>query len=223
MKESATPGFLSHAFTDLMASLAVIFILLSVVFIHNASKKRENDKEMIKDRLAEILEKNKLPIRQDPNDASVLMVQVGEDLLKFPVNSATLSGGGAKFLDEFAPGLAAQLCSEPVRSRIDAVVIEGHTDRSGESNVEGTRRNIRLSQTRSFAVLDRALQAVQAQPDMSECLLKLASATGRGSRVPVEVDGKYDADRSRRVEIKIRLKSADQAGLLKGLRPSGSG
>ncbi len=221
MKESATPGFLSHAFTDLMASLAVIFILLSVVFIHNASKKRENDKELIKSSLSEVLEKNKLPLRQDPNDPLVLAVSVGEDVLKFPLNSAALSTAGAKFLDEFAPALTAQLCSEAVRSKVDAIIIEGHTDRSGETTADGVRRNIRLSQNRSFAVLERALQAVQARGDLSECLLKLASATGRGSRVPIELKGQYDSDLSRRVEIKIRVKSSEQE-LVKNLRKAGS-
>lgn len=219
MKEGATPSFLSHAFTDLMASLAVIFILLSVVFINNASKKRENDKELIRSSLAEVLEKNKLPLRQDPNDPLVLMVSVGEDLLKFPLNSASLSPAGAKFLDEFVPALTEQLCSESIRSKVDSVIIEGHTDSSGESGADGTRRNIRLSQNRSFAVLDRSLQAVQSKVDMSECLLKLASATGRGSRIPVSINGKYEADRSRRVEIKIRVKSSEQE-LAKTLKKS---
>jgi hypothetical protein len=56
---------------------------------------------------------------------------------------------------------------------------------------------------------------------MSECLLKLASATGRGSRIPVAIDGKYEADRSRRVEIKIRVKSAEQE-LAKNIKKIGA-
>lgn len=221
MKEDATPSFLSHAFTDLMASLAVIFILLSVVFINNASKKRENDKDLIRSSLSEVLEKNKLPLRQDPNDPLILVVSVGEDVLKFPINSASLSDGGAKFLDQFAPELTSQLCSDFIRPKIDAIIVEGHTDSSGETDPVGVRRNIRLSQNRSFAVLERALHAVQTNSEMSECLLKLASATGRGSRVPIENNGHYEAEQSRRVEIKIRVKSSEQA-LLRNIRKSGS-
>lgn len=221
MREGATPSFLSHAFTDLMASLAVIFILLSVVFISNASKKRENDKELIRSSLSEVLEKNKLPLRQDPTDPLVLIVSVGEDLLKFPLNSAALSVGGSKFLDQFAPALTEQLCSDSIRGKIDSIIIEGHTDSSGETSADGTRRNIRLSQNRSFAVLDRSLQAVQGHKTMSECLLKLASATGRGSRIPVEINGHYEADKSRRVEIKIRVKSSEQE-LLKAVKKAGA-
>lgn len=202
-----------------MASLAVIFILLSVVFIHNASKKRENDKDLIKSSLADVLEKNKLPLRQDPNDPLMLTVSVGEDVLKFGLNSATLSPAGSKFLDEFSPELTAQLCSDAVRSKIDGIIIEGHTDRSGELNAEGTRRNIRLSQSRSFAVLERALQAVQKNVDLTECFLKLTSATGRGSQIPIEEEGQYVADLSRRVEIKIRVKSSEQS-VLKNLQPA---
>jgi outer membrane protein OmpA-like peptidoglycan-associated protein len=53
--------------------------------------------------------------------------------------------------------------------------------------------------------------SVQGESETYECLLKLASATGRGSRNPVLADdGSYSADQSRRVEIKIRVRSAEQ-------------
>jgi hypothetical protein len=41
-------------------------------------------------------------------------------------------------------------------------------------------------------------------------MLTMASASGRGSRSPVLVNGAYSADLSRRVEIKIRVRSAEQ-------------
>lgn len=211
MKSAASQNeFLSHSFTDLMASLAVIFILLTVVFIRNASQRTEKTKDAVRSGLAELLEKNKLPLRQDPNDPLALRVAVPEKELKFPLNSAALSPQGERFVDGFMPALVRQLCSEPIRSRLDGVIIEGHTDRSGESTPEGMRRNIRLSQSRSFSVLDRSLQAVRSDPGLSACLLKLASATGRGSSVPVMGAGGYSPELSRRVEILIRVKSSEQ-------------
>lgn len=203
-------SFLSAAFTDLMVSLAVIFIMLTVVFIREASSRSQKGKEMVRSSLSEILKKNQLPLKQDPNDPLVMSVSVRENDLKFQVNSANLSPEGAQFVESFMPGLTQQLCSEPMRSSVDAVIIEGHTDRSGENGEEGMRRNIKLSQNRSFAVLERALLSVKADPKLTECLLSLTSATGRGSRVPVEVKGIYSADLSRRVEIKIRVKSREQ-------------
>ncbi len=202
--------FLAHSFTDLMASLAVIFILLTVVFIRSASQRSEKTKDEVRNGLAEVLEKNKLPLRQDPNNPLALRVAVDEKVLKFPVNSAAISAEGEQFVDGFMPQLVKQLCTEPVRSRLDAIIIEGHTDRSGENTPDGMRRNIKLSQARSFSVLDRAIQSVRANPELSDCLLKVASATGRGSAVPVMGAGGYSPDLSRRVEILIRVKSTEQ-------------
>lgn len=223
MKESTgTSGFLASTLTDLMTSLAVIFILLSVVFIHNASKRGERGKEAIRNSLSELLAKNQLPIRQDPGDPLTIAVSVGENVLKFPIASSEISQAGAEFLEQFIPPLSKQLCSDEIREKIDAVIIEGHTDRSGETNANGTQKNIRLSQERSFAVLSRALRSVEKQPELSECLLELVSATGRGSRVPVIQEGVYQPEQSRRVDIKIRVRSSEQE-FLAGLKRTVSG
>ncbi len=210
MKEKESKNFLSSAFTDLMASLAVIFILLTVVFIKNASERSKEGKEAVRTQLAEVLDKNNLPLEQDVNDPLTLSVRVSERLLKFSSGSAALSAAGADFLDGFIPALAKQLCSEQIRSRLDAVIIEGHTDRSGESSADGTGSNIRLSQSRSFSVLSRTLSAVRHDADLYGCVLKLVLASGRGSSVPIELDGDYRPDLSRRVEIKVRVKSNEQ-------------
>jgi outer membrane protein OmpA-like peptidoglycan-associated protein len=215
MKEKESKNFLSSAFTDLMASLAVIFILLTVVFIRSASQASKKAKETVRTQLAEVLGKNKLPLEQDLNDPLTLSVRVNESLLKFALNSSALSGAGGEFLDGFFPALAAELCSEPTRSRLDAVVIEGHTDRSGESGPDGIGNNIRLSQNRSYSVLSRTLSSIRQDPALYECVLKLVLASGRGSSAPIELDGVYSADLSRRVEIKIRVKSNEQEYFLK--------
>ena len=59
-------------------------------------------------------------------------------------------------------------------------------------------------------MLDRALNSVDSNPDLYECFLKRVAATGKGSRSPVLTEGQYDPDRSRRVEVKIRVRSTEQ-------------
>ena len=55
MREKESNHFLSHAFTDLMASLAVIFILLTVVFIKSAAESSKREKQAVQAGLSEVL------------------------------------------------------------------------------------------------------------------------------------------------------------------------
>lgn len=215
MKAKESKNFLSSSFTDLMASLAVIFILLTVVFIKSSSERSKEGKKAVRSQLAGVLDKNNLPLVQDANDPLTMSVRVSENLLKFASGSAVLSDAGGQFMDQFFPALAAELCAEPMRSSIDAVIVEGHTDKSGEGAAGGTSNNIRLSQNRSFSVLSRGLAAVRHDQPLYDCVLKLILASGRGSSVPIMVDNDYSSDQSRRVEIKIRVKSHEQEYFLK--------
>ncbi len=201
---------LTSSLTDLMTSLAVIFILLLVVFLKQANDQSRRAKEQIENQLAEILKEKSLNLAQDPDDPLKLAVRVGEDVLRFSLGSAALSTGGVQFVDSFFLKFSEQLCAPKTREQIDSITVEGHTDRSGERTPEGVKFNIALSQKRSYSVLEQALKSVQGKPELYECLLKLASASGRGSRSPVFEGTEYNADRSRRVEIKIRVKSAEQ-------------
>ncbi|MGZ3707853.1 MAG: OmpA/MotB family protein [Bdellovibrionota bacterium] len=196
--------------TDLMTSLAVIFILLLVVFLKQSHDQSRKARDQIKEQLQELLEKKSLALRQDAEDPLKLAVMVGEDQLRFALNQAVLSPSGLEFVNGFFRNFASQICETSLKDKVDAIVIEGHTDTSGERTPEGVRHNILLSQERSFAVLEQALKSVQGQPQTYECLLKLTSASGRGSRSPINILGQYDPDKSRRVEIKIRVRSAEQ-------------
>ncbi|MCM2278362.1 MAG: hypothetical protein NDJ89_09830 [Oligoflexia bacterium] len=196
--------------TDLMTSLAIIFVLLLVVFLKQAHDQAKKAKEEIHAQLGTLLEEKSLSLRQDPDDPLKLIVMVGESQLRFPLGSAALSTEGAAFVNGFFRNFANRVCSPELRPKIDSVVIEGHTDTSGEKTPGGVRKNILLSQKRSYSVLEQALSSVQGDAAVYECLLKLTSANGRGSRMPIQVDGQYQADLSRRVEIKIQVRSAEQ-------------
>ena len=216
----------SSSMTDLMTSLAVIFILLLVVFLKHAHDQAELAKRSVQTELEELLKEKSLAVRQDPEDPLTLKVAVGEEKLKFALGSSQLNSGGRTFVDGFFRNFAEKICSEALRDKVDSVIIEGHTDKSGERTLEGVKRNIVLSQKRSYAVLERALSSVEGEEELHECLLQLASATGKGSRSPVFDTEKvteqketatventhlvYNPGRSRRVEIKIRVRSAEQ-------------
>lgn len=201
---------LSSSLTDLMTSLAIIFILLLVIFLKQASDQSKRAKMAVRAELVELLKDKNLEMVQNLSDPLTISVQLGEDILNFAVGSHTLSAKGQKFVQNFFRPFAVKICQSDLRNQIDSIVIEGHTDKSGENRPGGVQRNIALSQRRSFTVLSEGLESVASGPTIYECLLKLASATGQGSRSPVLTDGTYDSDKSRRVEIKIRVRSAEQ-------------
>ena len=207
-----TPGTqaFSSTLTDLMTSLAVIFILLLVVFLKQAHDQSARAKNEIKEPLGVLLEKKDLALTPDAADPLTLSVMVGENQLRFPLAGYTLSNEGQNFVDQFFSSFARKICQPELINKVDSIVIEGHTDTSGEKTEEGIRKNILLSQKRSFAVLERALRSVQSDKETYECLLRLSSATGRGSRRPIFAGTEYEPDQSRRVEIKIRVRSAEQ-------------
>ena len=196
--------------TDLMTSLAVIFVLLLVVFLKNSQEKPSQSKQLVKSQISEIVKDQDLKVTLSPDDPLSVIVSVAEDKLRFPLNGHSVGVEGAKFLGDFFVPFSRKVCAEPLRSQLDSLVIEGHTDTSGEMRPEGIHRNIELSQQRSFAVLAQALKSIRSDPGLYECLLKLTSATGRGSRSPIVRFGAYQAALSRRVEIKIRVKSNEQ-------------
>jgi len=202
---------LSTSMTDLMTSLAVIFILLLAASLNNAQQEGENTRNTILQRLSERLQTEVdqyqgqgFEINNDPKDPLGLIVVVPDGLLNFEVNRAEIPPQGIKFLQSIIPKMASTLCSEDFRKEMESIVIEGHTDTTGKDEV-----NLPLSQARSMKVVQQSLQALAEQN--RSCFLELLSATGRGSVDPVKDQiGKVDLNRSRRVVFKIRVRSLER-------------
>jgi outer membrane protein OmpA-like peptidoglycan-associated protein len=206
----AAPGGGTQAFastlTDLMTSLAVIFILLLVVFLKQAHNRSNRAAAAVKDGLSSFLEQKELPLKQSSDDPQSLTVMVGELHLRFAIGRAALTRQSRAFVDDFFATFAGKVCDPSMRGRIDSITVEGNTDKSGEQTREGARKNIVISQQRAMAVLEQGLRSLEARPYQHDCLAVMTSAIGRGATNPVLVDGLYDADQSRRVEIKIRVR-----------------
>jgi outer membrane protein OmpA-like peptidoglycan-associated protein len=202
---------LSTSMTDLMTSLAVIFILLLVASLNNAQQEGETTRNTILQKLLERLQTEVdqyrgqgFEIKNDPKDPLGLIVVVPDGLLNFEVNRADIPRPGIEFLQTIIPKMASTLCSEEFRKEMESIVIEGHTDITGNDEV-----NLPLSQARSMQVVQQSLQALAAQN--RSCFLELLSATGRGSVDPIkDQDGKVDLNRSRRVIFKIRVRSLER-------------
>ena len=201
---------LASSLTDLMTSLMVIFVLLLVATLNNASAEGENTRNLILDRLKIDLQdfaRQGVRVEKDPADPLGLLVLVPEGLLNFAIDKTDIPDGGVKFLSDFSPRLAKTACSERYRKEISSIVVEGHTDSSGTDE-----HNLQLSQERSMAVVQQTLTILgQGEPGDKACFLDFLSANGRGSKEPIrDADGNEDRDRSRRVVFKIRVRSLEQ-------------
>lgn len=206
-KTSASSG-LASSLTDLMTSLMVIFVLLLVATLNNASAEGENTRNVILDVLKkDFASTTGVVVEKDPRDPLGLIVVVPEKFFNFALNKSDIPEGGIEFLGRFAPRLAGITCGKQYHDEISSIVVEGHTDSTGTDE-----RNLQLSQERSLKVVQQTLTILgEDNVENKKCFLDFLSANGRGSREPLKLpNGEEDRDRSRRVVFKIRVRSLEQ-------------
>ncbi len=229
MAHENTESGLSSSMTDLMTSLAVIFILLLVASLNNSQQEGETTRNLILAKLKQKMEielanRPGFEVKNDPKDPLGLIVVVPEGLMNFQSGKSDLREEGRAFLKTILPKMASTVCSDEFRKDIGSMVVEGHADSKGGDD----DFNMSLSQQRSMAVVRESLAVlVGSTPSGSgntggtssqyrPCFLDLLSATGRGSVEPILTDkGEEDLDRSRRVIFKIRVRSLEEK-LIKG-------
>jgi outer membrane protein OmpA-like peptidoglycan-associated protein len=204
MSSGAESSSLASSLTDLMTSLAVIFVLLLVASLNNISGGRDTVADLRNLLLALLKEfqPNGVDVKVDEKDPLVLLVIVPEDLFRFEFNKADIPQAGNRFLEKFAPKLVEGVCDRKLRDDIASVVVEGHADYRGSDEA-----NLNISQQRASAVVIKTLDILRlgGHEDLSACFKDLVSASGRGAADPLP-----DPDRSRRVIFKIRARSAEQ-------------
>jgi outer membrane protein OmpA-like peptidoglycan-associated protein len=214
---------LAASFTDLMASLMVIFVLLFVATVNNAATKRHTVTETLLETLKGRLTASGVSldaIRRDDRDPYAIVIVMPEELL-FKRGEWKVEASGVSYLEGMIPNLSAILCSGDMRPHIDNVVVEGHTDMTwlgalgpGES---GPEKNLELSQQRSMGVVHTSLAAPQAQSDR-DCFRGMLSASGRGQEEPI-INIPGDDAQQRRVVFKIRVQQGFVPELTQRVNP----
>ncbi|MCX6179873.1 MAG: OmpA family protein [Chlorobiales bacterium] len=219
MEEEANSG-IANSFTDLMTSLAVIFILLLCTFMNNAFEESQNTRSLILGKLQMQLKEyvaKGVRVESDPNDPLALLILVPEGLLDFAVDRFEIPPQGKDFLVGFVPKLTDTIYNTEFRNDISSVVVEGHTDSKGTDT-----HNLKLSQNRSMAVVSESItimenQIVDNHHEKIDYFLRVLSASGRGKQDLIMLQGKEDSDKSRRVVFKIRVRSFEEKKVVKQL------
>ena len=197
--------------TDLVTSLMVIFILFLVATLTNKSKQQAL---VVRDLLSELRAEFKSGgfsdenIKRDSKDPSLLLFIVPERVMNFASNESALKPEGIAFIRTRMPQLAQTLFSDQFRPHVEAIIVEGHTDRVRPrhlNDLQGEQWNLRLSQDRSMEVVKQSLQSLEETPEIRRFFLDKLSANGRGESQPALPD-RPDAEENRRVVFKIRIK-----------------
>ena len=125
----------------------------------------------------------------------------------FAYNQSSLKSGGKEFLGEFMPRYLKILLSRKYSSYISEIVIEGHTDTTGNY-----LSNLELSQQRAQSVAKYCLTEKNGVLDADEIenLEKVLTTVGKSFSEPIyDENGDVDAEASRRVEILFRLRDEE--------------
>ena len=224
-----------QSYSDMMAALLLMFILI-MAFTLSQSLKTYEEKIRVQEEQQQLLNEQqkeideiigvKMDIIQALSEAfknSNLTIDIDKQTgaisldssVLFEYNSAELTPAGIKFLNDFLPLYISVLRGDTYRSYISEIIIEGHTDTSGDYMY-----NLNLSQRRAYSVAEYCLSGEHSIFDRAtvEDLRAIMTANGKSFSNPVYAEnGAVDAAKSRRVEIKFRLQDEEMINRLQDI------
>jgi len=205
--------------SDLMSSILIIFILLFVYKTINsikAERLKENIIREITDTKENIIGKLKTDLAnkniQVDIDDKTGTIKIDEKIL-FEVDQYTLKPEGKEFLERVIP-LYLKIFTENKNfmSRLDQIIIEGHSDDMGSYLY-----NMDLSQKRANEVFKYIYTTLgNFSKSEREELEKYITANGKSkANLIYKENGEVDRAKSRRVEIKFKLKDEEALNKIK--------
>ena len=170
----------------------------------NAQQQRLDDlvgvRTKIVRELTEALSSARLKASVDANTGDIML----ESAVFFEFGKNNVKEEGKTFLDRFIPVYLGVLMRPEYSDYLGEIIIEGHTDSSGTYLA-----NLELSQKRALAVAEYCL-SMRGMDDELERLRGILTVKGRSFSDPIyKADGTEDAEASRRVEFKFRMKDSE--------------
>ncbi len=234
------PDF-GHSMTDLMASVAVTFLLLAAIFMLHASEANralQTKLQSVDDvqqksvvALGELVSKlhaePKLrdAVQTDPHDRFVLSVEFPEDALYFRVGSDEIVADDVDALLEPLRRVVQLVCDVD-QQLTNSIVLEGHTDPQGRRGDDGYQYNVGLSARRAQKVYFAVRKRLQDDEKTRGCMDTRFTVAGRGPVEPKRFAGRWDAlnrpaddAADRRVVLKVRFTSGGEALARAGTTP----
>jgi len=204
--------------SDLLLGLAIIFIVLFVLAMTGYSQSKAEEQqikaEVAADLTRELKSKN-INAQVDLNTGNVKL----SDIQLFELGSWELSQNGRTFLDKFIPIYINALFDNPkISEKLQNIIIQGHTDSQTFAGInskdEQFVRNMELSTQRANEVA-KYIFYTPYNKKYSTDLHKMLIVEGKSYSDPVIVNGKEDYAKSRRVELKLVVKSSNIQDFLK--------
>lgn len=154
---------------------------------------------------------NDMTVKIDETNGSLVM----DSSVLFAYDETELTEEGQTVLSEVLPLYCKVLFQEEYKDYLAEIIIDGYTDSSG-----GYDYNLELSQRRSLAVAEYLLSLSTdflSDEEQTQLKEKLTVNGHSSSNLVLDADGNEDADASRRVEVKFRLKDEEMIEELREL------
>ncbi len=201
------------SYSDLMASMLLVFILLLVVALFHFSEFNTRTAERLKEQKAmmqtfAVVQQNliaklkgEFAAEAVTLDAQTGALRIGDGIL-FDEGAAELTESGRQKLEALFNAYMKVVLAKEFAPYIKQIEIEGHT------NTNGTYLfNLELSQRRALAVMAELLNRSGKDRKQLEALVV---ASGRSyANLIRDPNGQEDPVRSRRIEIKFRMREAE--------------
>ena len=204
--------------SDLMLGLCIVFMTLFILamtgFTQQTIKAQQQQVETAK-KLAQ-----KLKVEKIEAEVDIFGNVKISDVELFDVGSYQLSARGKKFLDKFSPIYFDTIFNnEATIQSIDNIIVQGHTDsqmfKGARTQNEQFSKNMFLSLQRAYAVQDYMLLKTRYSTKYNKRLRKMLIVEGRSFADPVlDENGNEDLSKSRRVELKLKVKGSSLSQML---------
>ena len=202
---------------DLLLGLAIIFMTLFVLAMTGFTQQELEQKQQqieVNKELIENLKKANIDAQVDPMTGDIKI----SDLELFELSSYNLSPKGKAYLDKLIPIYINTIFSKKeLIDEIENIVIQGHTDSQSYAGIknpdEQYMKNMTLSLQRANSVAEYIFKT-NYNKEYNEKLKKIIVVEGKSYSEPILINGKEDFNKSRRVEMRLKVKKLDITNIL---------